>query len=290
MYGSASGGHGRMHACTVSGVPPSRLDIVEKESVAALTRAGSACTWPGGYFPARSSSASTYSDPPMPHKYTSPLLRGYTSRCVPNRLSSPQKRAKGSTSRLASLKTIEVDLMPVIGTGMSNQSCARAAHGPIVQANARHATRSPSITTADTDIDASPPLFSMPSTAPMRSEAPAESAASTSLVQSSCGATCAPPSRSIQRESAISPSSHGQMSVVLFERTQGVTDRTGILRYEVMPRDSASSWCSAKEVVCSCSVGPLPQSRARKPPPLPLAAAATECLSTSRGFSPRCVR
>ena len=48
MYGSASGGHGRMHACTVSGVPPSRLDIVEKESVAALTRAGSACTWPGG--------------------------------------------------------------------------------------------------------------------------------------------------------------------------------------------------------------------------------------------------
>lgn len=29
------------------------------------------------------------------------------------------------------------------GRDVSNQSCARAAHGPIVQANARHATRSP---------------------------------------------------------------------------------------------------------------------------------------------------
>ena len=48
MYGSASGGHGRMHACTVEGSPPSRLDMVEKESVAALTRLGSASTWPGG--------------------------------------------------------------------------------------------------------------------------------------------------------------------------------------------------------------------------------------------------
>ena len=40
------------HACTVEGSPPSRLDIFEKESVAALTRAGSASTWPGGNSPA----------------------------------------------------------------------------------------------------------------------------------------------------------------------------------------------------------------------------------------------
>ena len=37
MYGIASGGHGRMHACTVSGVPPSRRDIIVNDSVAAFT-------------------------------------------------------------------------------------------------------------------------------------------------------------------------------------------------------------------------------------------------------------
>ena len=69
-----------MQACTVSGVPPSRALIVEKALVAASTRFGSACTSPGGYSPARSRASSTYSEPPMPHRYTSPELRGYTCR------------------------------------------------------------------------------------------------------------------------------------------------------------------------------------------------------------------
>ena len=34
--------------------------------------------------------------------------------------------------------------MPVIGTGISNQSCANAAHGPIVHTNCEHASSSPS--------------------------------------------------------------------------------------------------------------------------------------------------
>ena len=71
--GIASGGHGRMHACTVSGVPPSRFDMVENEAVAASTRLGSGWTSPGGNSPARRRSGSTYSLPPMPQRYTSPL-------------------------------------------------------------------------------------------------------------------------------------------------------------------------------------------------------------------------
>ena len=71
MMQSAAAGHAvaaahRMHAWTVSGVPPRRLDIMLKDLVAASTRAGSACTSPGGYSPARSRSPSTYSEPPMP--------------------------------------------------------------------------------------------------------------------------------------------------------------------------------------------------------------------------------
>eukprot|EP00967_Tisochrysis_lutea_P031664 scaffold37403_cov33-Tisochrysis_lutea.AAC.1 len=47
ISGRASGGHGRMQACVMSGSGlPSFLLIVEKEAAAALTRAGSACTWP----------------------------------------------------------------------------------------------------------------------------------------------------------------------------------------------------------------------------------------------------
>ena len=68
MYGIASGGHGRMHAWVTSGSPARRFDIVENESVAALTRAGSACTSPGGNSPARSRSSVTYSEPPMPQR------------------------------------------------------------------------------------------------------------------------------------------------------------------------------------------------------------------------------
>ena len=126
----------------------------------------------------------------------------------------------------------------------------------------------------------------------MRSSAPPATAASTSFVHSSSGATCAPPpsSRSMYSESWISPSSHGQMSVVQSRREPGVTESTGILRYDAMPSSLASSSCSANDLRCSATVGPEPQSRARKPPPLPAAAAATLCRSTIMGFTPRFVR
>ena len=123
--------------------------------------------------------------------------------------------------------------MPVIGTGILNQSCAHAAHGPIVHTNALHATDSPSTVTAPTLTPASDDgsaSVSRPSTLPMRSDAPPATAASTSFVHSSSGATCAPPSLSIHRLSARSPSSHGQMSFVFFVRLPGVTESTGILR------------------------------------------------------------
>ena len=64
-------------------------------------------------------------------------------------------------------------------------ACASAAHGPIVHTNALHGTGSPS-TSTDVTLRASPsPVFSTPSTAPMRSVAPAATAASISFVHSS---------------------------------------------------------------------------------------------------------
>ena len=43
MIGSASGGHGRMHACTVSGGLAAADTIELNAAAAASTRAGSAC-------------------------------------------------------------------------------------------------------------------------------------------------------------------------------------------------------------------------------------------------------
>ena len=90
--------------------------------------------------------------------------------------------------------------MPVIGTGMSNQSCANAAHGPMVTTNWPHGTSSPSTSTAATcgGPSTSPcSVLTTPVTLPIRSSAPAATAASISLVHSSYGATCAPPSWSM---------------------------------------------------------------------------------------------
>mmetsp|Transcript_20446 Transcript_20446/g.27751 ORF Transcript_20446/g.27751 Transcript_20446/m.27751 type:complete len:235 (+) Transcript_20446:282-986(+) len=197
IIGIASGGQGRMQACVMSGVPPRRLLMVEKASVAAWTLCSSGKTSPGGYAPLRKRSGSTYSEPPMPQRYTSPLFLGYTSRCVPKRSSSPQNRAKGSTG-LSLLNTILVDLIPVMGTGIRNQSCASELHGPMVTTTASVSTTSP---LTFTPVTASTPsgatLVSTPSTVPMRSSAPMRTAASMSFSQSSFGAIWAPPSWSM---------------------------------------------------------------------------------------------
>lgn len=76
IIGKASGGHGRIHAWTISGSPPSLWLISEKHAVAAFTRAGSGFTSDGGNSPRRSWEPSTYSEPPIPQMYTSPELRG----------------------------------------------------------------------------------------------------------------------------------------------------------------------------------------------------------------------
>ena len=79
--------------------------------------------------------------------------------------------------------------MPVIGTGMSNQSCASADHGPIVTTNDEAGTDSPSTFTPVTRLPSPSASVSTPSTLPMRISAPLATAASTSLVHSSYGAT-----------------------------------------------------------------------------------------------------
>lgn len=76
MIGRASGGHGRMQACTTSGSPPSFLLISEKASLAALARAGSASTSDGGSSPARNLLPSTYLKP------SSEFWRFGASRCL----------------------------------------------------------------------------------------------------------------------------------------------------------------------------------------------------------------
>eukprot|EP00962_Isochrysis_galbana_P010963 scaffold3072_cov116-Isochrysis_galbana.AAC.13 len=165
-------------------------------------------------------------------------------------------------------------------TGMSNQSCARQAHGPIVTTKAEHSISSPSTTTPQTssngsdsddatpDAPAADGRVRMPWTVPMRRVAPLATAASASLVHNSRGATCAPPSASIILACSKSPSSQsGQRSVrVLADFWPGEMERTGIRRYEVRSSSEASSSCRAKPTWCSWFVtDPSPQSRARKP-------------------------
>ena len=85
---------------------------------------------------------------------------------------------------------MDVDLILVIGTGMSNQSWASAAHGPIVQTNALHST--PPINDDGINRALGPPSLCWPvqpfdgANAQLR---PPATAASISFVQSSLGAT-----------------------------------------------------------------------------------------------------
>eukprot|EP00967_Tisochrysis_lutea_P031665 scaffold37403_cov33-Tisochrysis_lutea.AAC.2 len=73
--------------------------------------------------------------------------RNRTSRGQSSSASDATKSAH-TCSPSGALKTIEVLLIPVIGMGIPNQSCARQLHGPIVTTNAEHSTSSPSTTTA----------------------------------------------------------------------------------------------------------------------------------------------
>mmetsp|Transcript_5200 Transcript_5200/g.13560 ORF Transcript_5200/g.13560 Transcript_5200/m.13560 type:complete len:252 (-) Transcript_5200:414-1169(-) len=217
IIGRASGAQGRMQACVSSGARlPSTRDICETAATAASTRFGSGNTCPGANSPAASSSGVTYWEPPMPQTYTSPLGRGYSSRCVPKRSSSPQKSANGSTALGATLapacggcsarssaegrKTTEVDFTPVIGTGIRSHSAAHADHGPMQTTKCVQGTSSPSTSTATTRSSASPSSqgsVRTPWTLPIRSSAPFATAASTNFSHSSRGATCALPSLSM---------------------------------------------------------------------------------------------
>lgn len=109
IRGSASGATGRMQAWAFGSAAAKRGLMARNAAVAAATRAGSANTASGGnlqqihkgqcnferayqcqrvsqsgssvaravtYSPARSLSGVTYSLPPRPHRYTSPLVRG----------------------------------------------------------------------------------------------------------------------------------------------------------------------------------------------------------------------
>jgi len=83
--GTASGAHGLMHACVVCGClspPPMDFDIPPKLRIAAATRLGSSTILSllSQSPPGKRRFSSTYTEPPMPHKYTSPLDLGYTSK------------------------------------------------------------------------------------------------------------------------------------------------------------------------------------------------------------------
>ena len=83
ITGSASVTHGRMHVCVFFGpfFPTLALSPLN-DALAAFTRLTSVVTRAAlsRSPPGLSLVSSTYSDPPHPHMYTSPVLRGYTSR------------------------------------------------------------------------------------------------------------------------------------------------------------------------------------------------------------------
>mmetsp|Transcript_2738 Transcript_2738/g.5672 ORF Transcript_2738/g.5672 Transcript_2738/m.5672 type:complete len:257 (-) Transcript_2738:109-879(-) len=171
---------------------------------------------------------------------------------------------------------MEVDLMPSIGTGISNQSSPRGPdHGPMATTRQSQGTGSASFLSTTPCTEPSSPLTS-PSASPIFIFVPIFCAASIILVATSRGVTCAV-LESIWVLEAFPFNQGAAFLPFLPPETESVC----IGRNDSIFSSFANSACIRKEILWRASVGPLPQSRARKPPAFPLAAAATPLRSTT---------
>mmetsp|Transcript_7222 Transcript_7222/g.22775 ORF Transcript_7222/g.22775 Transcript_7222/m.22775 type:complete len:232 (+) Transcript_7222:331-1026(+) len=204
-----------MHACSTAGAwPRANGAMPENDATAAATRDGFAfiivASWRSP--PSRSRAPRTWSEPPMPQRYTDPSTRGYTSRWQPL-LSSAQKSAHGSSATAASpLKTTDDEYTPSSGTwrpvASPSQSSKSTDHTPMAQTTASQGTVAAPSTLTPTHASSS---ISRPRAAPTTSFAPL---ASKSFLQSSAGTTCAVPG-SMSLAPVSSASSHAGESGVL---------------------------------------------------------------------------